>query len=240
MAGHIEELSPGIYRIDAIRFANAINVLAISGEDGWTLVDTGLAGSPARIQAALAALGLGPPALARIYLTHHHQDHVAGLPGMRAWAPGAEIVAPEHDGDIIAGTRPPDSSSSRLFRLTQRWARLPVVPVSRQVREGDRIAGLRVIATPGHSAGHTSLIADEAGVLFTADAFGAMPRKLRVGVRKPFCADPVQALASAEKLLEEDYRTVVFSHGPVLREGARDRLRKVVAACPYAEPPGRG
>jgi glyoxylase-like metal-dependent hydrolase (beta-lactamase superfamily II) len=117
--------------------------------------------------------------------------------------------------------------------MTQRWARLPVVPVSRQVQEGDRIAGLRVVATPGHSAGHTSLISDEHGVLFTADAFGALPRKLRVGVRKAFCSDPAQALRSAEKLLEEDYRTVVFSHGPVLREGARDRLRKIVAECRY-------
>ena len=233
MAKDVEEIAPGIHRIDAIRFANAINVLAISGEDGWTLVDTGMSGSPARIQAALGALGVDPAALVRIYLTHHHQDHVAALPGMRAWAPGAEIVAPEHDGDIIAGTRPPDPSSNRLFRWMQRFARLPVVPVSRQVQEGDRIAGLRVVATPGHSAGHTSLISDEHGVLFTADAFGALPRKLRVGVRKAFCTDPAQALRSAEKLLEEDYRTVVFSHGPVLREGARDRLRQIVAECGY-------
>lgn len=233
MAGRAEEIGPGIYRIDAIRFANAINVLALSGEDGWTLVDTGMAGSAARVQAALAELGVGPSTLARIYLTHHHQDHVAGLPRLRAWAPGAEVVAPEHDADIIEGTRPPDPSSNSAFRIAQRWTRLPVVPVARQVREGDRISGLRVISTPGHSAGHTSLISDEHGVLFTADAFGALPRKLRVGVRKAFCSDPAQALRSAEKLLEEDYRTVVFSHGPVLRERASDRLRAIVAACPY-------
>lgn len=41
MAGRAEQICPGIYRIDAIRFANAINVLAVSGEDGWTLVDIG-------------------------------------------------------------------------------------------------------------------------------------------------------------------------------------------------------
>jgi glyoxylase-like metal-dependent hydrolase (beta-lactamase superfamily II) len=233
MAGSAEQIAPGIYRIDAIRFANAINVLAVSGEDGWTLVDTGMAGSPARIQAALAELGLGPSALARIYLTHHHQDHVAGLPGMRSWAPGAEIVAPEHEADVIGGTRPLDPSSNRLLETLQGRTRLPVVPVARQVREGDRVAGLRVVATPGHSRGHTSLISDDHGVLFAADAFGAMPRKLRVGVRKAFCTDPAQALRSAEKLIEEDYRTVVFSHGPVLREGARDRLSRIVAACRY-------
>jgi glyoxylase-like metal-dependent hydrolase (beta-lactamase superfamily II) len=228
-----EELAPGIYRIDAIRFSHAINLLAVSADDGWTLIDTGMTGSPPRIQAALAGLGLGPSALARIYLTHHHQDHVAGLPGLRSWAPGAEIVAPEHDADIIEGIRPMDPSSSPLLRLAQRRGRLPVVPVGRRVREGDRVAGMRVIATPGHTLGHTSLLAEEAGLLLTGDAFGALPRKLRVGVRKAFCTDPALARRSAEKLLEEDYRTVVFSHGPVLRAGAKDQLRRIVAACRY-------
>jgi hypothetical protein len=69
--------------------------------------------------------------------------------------------------------------------------------------------------------------------LLTADAFGALPRKIRVGVRKVFCADPVLAKRSAEKLLSENYTTVVFSHGPVLRDNPKERLRQVVADCNY-------
>lgn len=55
----------------------------------------------------------------------------------------------------------------------------------------------------------------------TGDAFGAMPRKLRVGVRQAFCADPAMAKGSAEKLLAEEYRTVAFSHGPGLARQAQ-------------------
>jgi glyoxylase-like metal-dependent hydrolase (beta-lactamase superfamily II) len=230
----VEELARNIFRIDAIPCPHLVGVLAVAGESGWTLIDTGIATSERRLQAALSRLGIRPAALAGIYLTHHHLDHVGGLPGMREWAPGAEIIAPEHEADIIPGKRPADRPANRLFGRVQSRARLPVVPVNRTVREGDTVAGLRVIATPGHSRGHTSLMADGQGLLFTADAFGAMPRRVRVGVRKAFCADPPQAKRSAEKLLDQEFNTAVLSHGPVLREDARARLRQVVDSCRYA------
>jgi glyoxylase-like metal-dependent hydrolase (beta-lactamase superfamily II) len=152
---------------------------------------------------------------------------------MHAWAPNAEIVAPEYEAEIIEGTRPPDRSPNPIVRTMLRFAKSTPVPVARKLREGDKVAGFRVIATPGHSLGHTSLLSEESGLLFTADAFGALPRKLRVGVRKAFCADPALARRSAEKLLDEEYRVVAFSHGPVLREGPKERLRQMVAECHY-------
>ena len=46
-----------------------------------------------------------------------------------------------------------------------------------------------------------------------------LPRKIRVGVRKAVCTDPAQAKRSAQKVLAEEFTTVVFSHGKPLREG---------------------
>jgi glyoxylase-like metal-dependent hydrolase (beta-lactamase superfamily II) len=234
MATGPERLVPNVYRIDGFGLPRTLNILAIAGEDGWSIVDTGISGSPKRIQAGLAALGVSPDALARIYLTHHHTDHVGGLPGMRAWAPNAEIVAPEYEAEIITGKRPMDASSNPVNRAIQRFNKLSAAPVDRTVGEGDTVAGFRVIATPGHTLGHTSLLSEKDGLLLTADAFGALPRKVRVGVRKAFCTDPALAKRSAEKLLAESYATVVFSHGPVLRENPKDRLREIVANCNYA------
>jgi hypothetical protein len=54
-----------------------------------------------------------------------------------------------------------------------------------------------------------------------------------VGLRKALCTDPALAKRSAEKLLGEDFRTVVFAHGKTLRTGAKERLREVVARCRY-------
>lgn len=228
-----EEIGAGVYRIDAHSISNGTNVLAISNADGWTLIDTGTTGGPKRIQPALSALGVAPTKLTAIYLTHHHPDHIGGLPGMREWAPNAEIVAPEYEAEIIRGKRPPDRSSNAVIRVLQGFSKLPLVQVNRTVSEGDLIAGFRVVDTPGHTTGHTSLVSEEMGILFTADAFGALPKRLRVGVRAFTCTDPAQAKRSAEKLLEEEYRTVVFSHGAPLRDNPKERLKQVVAECRY-------
>ena len=55
-----QELAPGVYRVDAFRFSNFINVLLLENDDGWTLVDTGVDSSAGRIEEALASLGAGP------------------------------------------------------------------------------------------------------------------------------------------------------------------------------------
>ncbi len=67
-------------------------------------------------------------------------------------------------------------------------------------------------------------------MLFTADAFGTLPfSKIRVGVGKFLCTDPLEAQRSAEKLLGEEFTTVVFSHGTTMREGAKERLGEIAA-----------
>jgi glyoxylase-like metal-dependent hydrolase (beta-lactamase superfamily II) len=82
---------------------------------------------------------------------------------------------------------------------------------------------------------HASLLRDEDGLLFTGDTFGAVAlRRIRVGVANLFCTDPPLAKRSAEKLLKEEFGTVIMSHGKPLHTGARQELREVVARCNYA------
>jgi glyoxylase-like metal-dependent hydrolase (beta-lactamase superfamily II) len=233
MAPSPELIAPGVYRVDAVRFSNMISVLLLDNDDGWTLVDTGLASSVRRIQDAIAALGSGPEDLKRIFLTHQHNDHTGGLPGLLEWAPRAEVGAPPHEAEVISGRRRLDPQSNPVLRFLARNAELPPVPVTKVLREGDLVSGFRVIATPGHTPGHVSLLRDGDGLLFTADAFGCLPRRIRVGVRKAVCVDPREAERSAEKLLAEEFGTVIFAHGPVLRTGAKETLREVVARSRY-------
>src|SRR4051812_31501158 len=86
-----ERIASGVYRVDALRFSNAISLLLVEDSDGWSLVDTGVGSSVGPIREALSALGGKPEALRRIYLTHHRSDHIGGLPGVRQWALEAEV-----------------------------------------------------------------------------------------------------------------------------------------------------
>jgi glyoxylase-like metal-dependent hydrolase (beta-lactamase superfamily II) len=230
--GAPQHLAPGVYRVDALRFPNLISVLLLANDDGWTLVDTGIGGSVELIQEALASLGSGPADLRRIFITHQHDDHTGGLKGLLEWAPHVEVGATEHEAKVISGELPYDPSNNRFVRYMSRNAEPPGVPVTRILGEDDLVSGFRVISTPGHSLGHVSLLRDADGLLFTADAFGSLPR-LKVGLIKAFCTDPPMARRSAQKLMREDFSTVVLAHGPVMRSGARERLQRAIGRCRY-------
>ena len=120
MARVPERIASGVYRVDAMGLSNSISVLLIDGDDWWTLVDTGMRASVLRIQEALAALGAGPNELRRIYLTHHHLDHIGGLRAVCWWATEAEVVASDHEAQIISAERPLDPPSNKVFRFFAR------------------------------------------------------------------------------------------------------------------------
>ena len=223
-----EKIAAGVYRVDGIALPNAINMLLLENDDGWTLVDTGVESSVDRIREALSALGSGPEDIRRIFLSHHHDDHTGGLKGIKKWAPDAEVGAPEYEAYVISGKLPPAPPSNPLVRRLAQGMSVPTSPVEKILREGDLVSGFRIVSTPGHSLGHASLLRDADGLLFTADAFGSLLRKIRVGVIKALCTDPPMARRSARKLLGERFATVVMGHGPVLRSNARTRLERAV------------
>jgi glyoxylase-like metal-dependent hydrolase (beta-lactamase superfamily II) len=223
-----EKIAAGVYRVDGIALPNAINMLLLENDDGWTLVDTGVESSVDRIREALSALGSGPEDIRRIFLSHHHDDHTGGLKGIKKWAPDAEVGATEYEAYVISGKLPRAPSSNPIVRRLAQGMSVPTSPVEKILREGDLVSGFRIVSTPGHSLGHASLLRDADGLLFTADAFGSLLRKIRVGVIKALCTDPPMARRSARKLLGERFATVVMGHGPVLRSNARTRLERAV------------
>ena len=101
-------------------------VLARQGEAA--IVDTGVAGSEADIEAGLGRLNLGWGDVGHVIVTHLHNDHQGSLPAVLGLAPDATPYAGAEDIPEITSPR-------------------EIVPVG----DGDRVFDLDIIATPGQS-----------------------------------------------------------------------------------------
>ncbi|WP_128254554.1 hydroxyacylglutathione hydrolase [Falsirhodobacter deserti] len=89
--------------------------------------------------------------LTHILLTHHHDDHIAGVAKLQAYS-GAKVVGAAADA-----------------------ARLP--PLDLQVADGDTFeaigTSIRVLEVPGHTVGHIAFHMPETGHAFTGDSLMA-------------------------------------------------------------------
>jgi len=225
-------VAPGVFRIPTVR-SWAVNFFALLDDDGSvTLVDTGVERAPARIVAGLATLGKHPADVQRIVLTHAHPDHAGGAKEMAARTGAPIAVHADDAGFVESGESPPNDRSSTAGRVFARLqnGRFPAVEVGERLADGqvlDVAGGLRVVATPGHSPGHVSLLHEPTRTLITGDAIMNV-----LGTRyspRVLCSDAALCRRTAHALGELDYDRAGFTHGPEIRSGAREVVRRLVA-----------
>lgn len=235
------ELAPGAWRIPTLP-GDLVSSFAFVDPDGQvTLVDCGLAKAPPRIVAGLAAMGKQPGDVTRILLTHAHVDHAGGAAEMSSLT-GARVSVHGDDAAYLSSGQPsPVGGGTRLGRLL---ARMPggngfsPVEGARTLVDGEVLevgGGLRVVHTPGHSPGHVSFLHEPSRVLVTGDALfnWTWVGGLRYSPRS-LCSDVRLSQRSAHALGELDYDVAAFTHGPEIRDGARQRVRGYLAAHPPA------
>ncbi len=222
------ELAPGVVRIPTIGAA-ATNSFALFDDDGSvTLVDCGVKRAPARIVAGLRAVGRHPGDVVRIVLTHAHSDHAGGAAEMAART-GSPVAVHERDAPYVEAGHAPDFDPSLLVgRLMTRLPAggFPPVAVGERLSDGQVLdvgGGLRIVATPGHTPGHVSLLHEPSATLITGDALFNV-RQLRYSPR-PLCTDFRLNEQTAHVLGELEYERVAFTHGTEITDGARDAVR---------------
>jgi glyoxylase-like metal-dependent hydrolase (beta-lactamase superfamily II) len=226
-------LAEGIYRIPTL--GDFINSFAFVEDDGSvTLVDCGLKRAPKKIVAALASIGKHPSDVQRIVLTHAHFDHAGGAARMvdETSADGVDVHADDAHY-VRTGTRPPGDSASTAGRLLARapWGDFTATPVAEELVDGQLIdvaGGLRVLHTPGHTPGHISLLHPRSGVLITGDSIFNMNARMSWPT-KLACTSFRQNVQTAHVLGEIEYAVAAFTHGPEIRDDAREQVRGFLA-----------
>jgi glyoxylase-like metal-dependent hydrolase (beta-lactamase superfamily II) len=236
---HVVPLAAGVGTPGATNVSTNICLLV---EDGRiTMVDAGLPVSSTGLLAYMDEMGLAPQAIRRVIITHHHVDHVGGLNEMLELS-GAEVWAHRDDAAVIEGTEPrPGMAPERLeamlaampveqrvaaeARLKQRNAVTPTVVDLRLVggEELNMLGGVRILHTPGHTAGHLCLYLPARSLLIAGDllrledgVIGASP--------SGYAADAKQSLASAKEVVSSGFEGFIGYHGGYVVSGARELL----------------
>ena len=232
------QLTGPVWRI-ATAPADLINTFAFVEDDGSvTLVDCGVRwAAPRRIRAGLAAMGRHPRDVTRIVLTHAHVDHAGGAQDVMRSSRAPGVTVHEDDAAFIRAGEPPPRDPSHapswFAAVDRRTGGFPQVVVAETVRDGDVLpvaGGVEVVHTPGHTPGHVSLRHADTGVLITGDAIWNM----RGRMTWPWlmtCTDVPLTQQTADVLGELDYATAAFTHGPEIREGAREAVRGFLRAA---------
>ncbi len=226
----LEEIVSGVYGIGM----GYVNAFFIVGEDGLTLVDSGLAKKKDTILGAVAGAGRQPQDLKHILITHHHIDHIGSLAALKE-ATGAKCYVHPADSPIVRGDEPqpgpnPGSLLGKLAGplLSRMSPPAPPADVDVEVADGEELplaGGIKAVHTPGHTPGHLSFLLPSKNVLFVGDAAANMLRLgLPIGM---FTADREQAKESIGKLAALEFDVACFGHGRVLKGEANLRFRRL-------------
>jgi glyoxylase-like metal-dependent hydrolase (beta-lactamase superfamily II) len=239
----VDELEGGIRRVTLPLPTRPGHVHAylLPGEDGWTLVDTGV-GLPDAKETWAAELEQAGGRVGTIFVTHFHPDHVGAAADLHELT-GAPVVQGALDYaqcELVWGNpawserlldwfglhgAPDDVTAelvgqSAVYRPFIRYQRDPVL-----VEAGEHVDGWELVAAPGHADGQLCLLKD--GILIAADhLLGRITPT--VGLWPASRADPLgDYLIALDRTIELAPGVALPGHGePIEDPGARARELK--------------
>lgn len=206
-------LAPGVWRLKELP-RPLINVYL--AED--VLIDAGRRWDKRRIFAELEGREIS-----MLALTHVHPDH-QGCAKAICEARGVPLACHEGDVDAMEGRRPVAASQKPTAQAFARMWEGPPHPVDRVLREGDEVAGFRVVHAPGHAPGEVIFFRDSDRVAICGDVIRNITYvTLRTRLAEPpadLTPDPAENRRSIRRLAELSPTLILPGHGPPVADMA--------------------
>jgi glyoxylase-like metal-dependent hydrolase (beta-lactamase superfamily II) len=186
----------------------------VMGEEN-ILIDTGMPGSSKRIIAEIESLGAPVKSIRKILLTHHDVDHIGNVKPLLA-ASKAGLWAPAPDVPYITG----EKKRPGIKRVVSMLMLAPKPAVTGSYDRRQNFGGIRAIAAPGHTPGHT--IFQYHNIVFAGDLVQAGNGK--ISLLPPFMNWDMNAVKKSVGLLKTlDFEWLCPAHGkPVKHDAAMD------------------
>lgn len=219
------EIIEGIHRVDeaSANMAHANVYLLINGKE-LTVIDTGTSGNAQKTVDYIQKLGHQPTDVKTIILTHCHMDHMGSAKELKDLT-NAKVAVHTEDADYVSGKKPLPKPKNILFRAVSSFVKPAPVQVDVILKEGDKIAGLVVIHTPGHTPGSIMLLDEERKVLFAGDTLRYDGKKVS-GAPEQFSTDPNQIRESIAKASTLNFDVMLPGHGETLKPNASEEIKK--------------
>jgi glyoxylase-like metal-dependent hydrolase (beta-lactamase superfamily II) len=219
------EVAPDVYRFGSDR----VNWYVVAGDEGVTVVDSGLPAHFDQLEPGLERLGYGLDDVAALLLTHGHPDHVGFAERLRTR--GVEVWAHDADRSLLengGGTPPRDlllnlwrPALVRYFVSSLRSGATSIEPVGAATSLDDGATldvpgSPRVRHVPGHSPGNCAFVFDDRDAVCVGDALVTVdfrtfePSEPRLSLIN---ADRDRALSSLSRLESLDVGEVTMLPG---------------------------
>jgi glyoxylase-like metal-dependent hydrolase (beta-lactamase superfamily II) len=209
----VKEVAAGVWRLSEFPPRPVINVYLV----GNVMIDAGRTWDTGRIRKQTAGRDLS-----LLALTHVHPDH-QGAAKTVCTERGIPLACHEDDVDAMEGRRPVQEAAPNDLRnkLILRLWQGPPHEVGRPFKDGDEIAGFRVIHAPGHQRGEVIFWRESDRVAICGDVIRNMSYATTLaGVREPpeiFTYDVSENRRSIRKLADLDPQLTLPGHGPEIR-----------------------
>ncbi len=239
------KLAPSLHRIGN----DIIAAYLVEDASGITVVDAGISGQWQELLDELKAMGRSLADVRALLITHGDTDHIGFAERLRREA-NVPVYVHAADAARARGENKPSTS----------WGRFKIGPLLRFMWYAGRHGGLRttyltevralaggetlaipgsprVVPLPGHSPGSVGYHFPSVDAVIVGDALTTGPHVLTGAggpQLAPFTDDPVQALASLDRLEATGAKWVLVGHGVPWDRGAAEAVRLVREATAVA------